>query len=112
MDQSIIAGLGNIYVDESLFEARIHPAAVSSRLSEKRLRILYLAVQKVLRRAIQAGGSSIRDYSGVDGKRGYFQIRHRVYRKTGQPCPRCKTKIKRTIIGQRSTHFCPRCQKK
>lgn len=112
MDQSVIAGLGNIYVDESLFEAKIHPATTSSRLTEKRARDLYRAVQKVLKRAIKAGGSSIRDYSGVDGKRGYFQIMHKVYRKTGRPCPRCCANIKRMAIGQRSTHFCPACQKK
>ncbi len=112
MDQSVVAGLGNIYVDESLFEAKLHPAATSSRLSERMIRNLYRAVQKVLHRAIKAGGSSIRDYSGVDGKRGYFQIKHKVYRKTDQPCPRCGAKIKRTVIGQRSTHFCPRCQRK
>lgn len=112
MDQTVVSGLGNIYVDESLFEARIHPAAVSSRLSEKRLLALFGAVQKVLKKAIKAGGSSIRDYSGLDGRKGYFQVRHKVYQKTGQSCPACGTKIKRLVIGQRSSHFCPRCQKK
>ncbi|MGH8003134.1 MAG: bifunctional DNA-formamidopyrimidine glycosylase/DNA-(apurinic or apyrimidinic site) lyase [Limisphaerales bacterium] len=112
LDQTAIAGLGNIYADESLFLAKIHPAAASSQLSKKRLSGLYSSVQKVLARAIQAGGSSIRDYSAVDGRRGYFQIEHHVYQKTGLPCPVCGGKVKRILVAQRSTHFCPRCQKK
>jgi formamidopyrimidine-DNA glycosylase len=112
LDQTAIAGLGNIYADESLFLAKIHPAAASSRLSNERLSGLYSAVQKVLAGAIRAGGSSIRDYSAVDGRRGYFQIQHQVYQKTGEGCPVCGRKIKRIVVAQRSTHFCPRCQKK
>ena len=112
LDQTTVAGLGNIYADESLFEAKIHPAATSSRLSRKRLRRLYSAVQGVLGRALRAGGSSIRDYSAVDGQRGFFQIEHKVYQRTGLPCPACGGKIRRIIVGQRSSHFCPRCQKK
>jgi formamidopyrimidine-DNA glycosylase len=112
LDQTVVAGLGNIYVDESLFLAKIHPLAVGSRVSSSRLSTLYSAVRKVLGRAIQAGGSSIRDYSALDGRRGYFQIEHQVYRKTGLPCPACGRKIKRILLTQRSTHFCPCCQKK
>ena len=112
LDQTAVAGLGNIYADESLFLAKIHPAAVSFRLSNGRLYGLYSAVQKVLARAIRAGGSSIRDYSAVDGRKGYFQIEHKVYQKTGEPCPVCGGAIKRIVVAQRSTHFCPRCQKK
>jgi len=111
-DQSVISGLGNIYVDESLFVAKIHPQAVSSRLSRQKLEELFDAVRKVLKRAIRAGGSSIRDYSGVDGQRGYFQVEHKVYQKAGKPCPVCRTKIKRIILAQRSSHFCPKCQKR
>lgn len=112
LDQTAIAGLGNIYADESLFEAQIHPAAVSSRLSAGRLSKLYVAIQRVLTRAVRAGGSSIRDYSAVDGRRGYFQVEHKVYQKTGEGCAVCGAKIKRIRMAQRSTHFCPRCQKK
>jgi len=112
LDQTAVAGLGNIYADESLFLAKIHPAAHSSRLSKDRLSELYSSMQKVLAGAIRAGGSSIRDYSAVDGQRGYFQIEHRVYQKTGLPCPICGRKIERITIAQRSTHFCPRCQRK
>ncbi|HEU4436857.1 MAG TPA: bifunctional DNA-formamidopyrimidine glycosylase/DNA-(apurinic or apyrimidinic site) lyase, partial [candidate division Zixibacteria bacterium] len=112
LDQTAVAGLGNIYADESLFLAKIHPAAHSSRLSMNRLSELYSSMQKVLAGAIRVGGSSIRDYSAVDGQRGYFQIEHQVYQKTGLPCPICGRKIERITIAQRSTHFCPRCQRK
>ena len=112
LDQTRVAGLGNIYADESLFLAKIHPAAIGSRLSKERLSGLYWCVQKVLARAIRAGGSSIRDYSALDGRRGYFQIEHQVYQKTDLPCPVCGRKIKRIKVAQRSTHFCPFCQKK
>jgi formamidopyrimidine-DNA glycosylase len=112
LDQTAVAGLGNIYADESLFLAKIHPLAVGSRVSSPRLFALYSAMRRVLARAIQAGGSSIRDYSALDGRRGYFQIEHQVYRKTGLPCPACGRKIKRILVAQRSTHFCLRCQRK
>lgn len=112
LDQTTVAGLGNIYADESLFLAKIHPTATSSRLSNGKLSGLYSSVQKVLTRAIRAGGSSIRDYSAVDGRRGYFQIEHKVYQRTGERCLVCGGKIKRIVAAQRSTHFCPRCQKK
>ncbi len=112
LDQTAIAGLGNIYADESLFLAKIHPAAVSFRISKERLSGLYSSMQKVLACAIRVGGSSVRDYSAVDGRRGYFQIEHQVYQKTGLPCPVCGRKIKRILVAQRSTHFCPRCQQK
>ncbi len=112
LDQTAIAGLGNIYADESLFSAKIHPEAAGFRLSKKRLSGLYSAVQKVLTRAVRAGGSSVRDYSALDGRRGYFQIEHQVYQRTGCPCFVCGRKIRRIVVAQRSTHFCPRCQKK
>ncbi len=112
LDQTIIAGLGNIYADESLFLAKIHPEAAGFRLSKERLSGLYSAVRQVLARAIRAGGSSVRDYSALDGRRGYFQIEHRVYQRTGLPCFVCGRKIRRIVAAQRSTHFCPRCQRK
>jgi formamidopyrimidine-DNA glycosylase len=112
LDQTAVAGLGNIYADESLFLAKIHPAAISSRISSPRLSVLHSAMREVLTRAIQAGGSTIRDYSALDGRWGYFQIEHQVYQRTGEPCLICGCKIKRIVVTQRSTHFCPRCQKR
>ncbi|OGC77375.1 MAG: DNA-formamidopyrimidine glycosylase, partial [candidate division Zixibacteria bacterium RBG_16_40_9] len=112
LDQSLIAGIGNIYADESLFEAKIHPETRTDRLSQKKLSALYQAIRKIIKRAIETGGSSVRSYVDVEGRKGYFQIFHKVYGKEGERCPRCKTKIKRIVVGQRSSHFCPKCQRK
>ncbi len=111
LNQSVIAGLGNIYVDEALFAARIHPRARASRLSERRLQGLHQAILSVLTRAIAAGGSSISDYVDAEGRRGSFQNEHRVYGRAGEPCPVCGGAIRRIELGQRGTHYCPRCQK-
>jgi formamidopyrimidine-DNA glycosylase len=110
LDQQIIAGLGNIYADESLFEAKIHPAQRIDRLSLQKLKKLHQAIQKILKKAIKAGGSSIENYLNVDGEIGNFQLQHRVYGREGLSCKRCGTKIKRIKISQRSSYFCPRCQ--
>jgi len=110
LNQQIIAGLGNIYADESLFEAKIHPAQKAELLSENKLRGLHKAIRKILHKAIRAGGSSIENYSDVDGRMGRFQLHHKVYGREGESCKRCKTKIKRIKINQRSSYFCPRCQ--
>ena len=110
LDQSVVAGVGNIYADESLFEARMPPwqiAAATDRKSAERLR---LAIGKVLLRAIETRGSSIRDYLGGAGQRGGYQLEFRVYGRTGKPCSRCKTPIERIRLAGRSTHFCPHCQ--
>ena len=112
LDQSLLAGIGNIYADESLFEAKIHPETRTDRLSSKKLSDLHQAIRKIIKKAIQTGGSSVRSYVDVEGKKGYFQIFHKVYGKEGEKCPRCKAKIKRIVVGQRSSHFCPRCQRK
>ncbi|HVP36324.1 MAG TPA: bifunctional DNA-formamidopyrimidine glycosylase/DNA-(apurinic or apyrimidinic site) lyase [Terriglobales bacterium] len=111
MNQSIIAGIGNIYADEVLFEAKIHPLQMVSDLSRNKLMKLHSAIQKILKKAIKAGGSSVDDYRDVDGKKGFFQFYHKVYGRAGEPCKRCGTKIRRIIVSQRSTHFCPRCQR-
>ncbi len=111
LSQSVIAGLGNIYVDEALFAARIHPKARASRLSDRRLQALHEAVVSVLRRAIAAGGSSISDYVDAEGRRGSFQKEHCVYGREGEPCLVCGGTIRRIELGQRGTHYCPRCQK-
>jgi formamidopyrimidine-DNA glycosylase len=110
LNQQIIAGLGNIYADESLFEARIRPAQRADKLSSQKLKRLHQAIQKILKKAIKAGGSSIENYYNVNGEFGSFQLQHKVYGREGLPCKRCKTKIKRIKISQRSSYFCPRCQ--
>jgi formamidopyrimidine-DNA glycosylase len=111
LNQRIVAGLGNIYVDEALFAARIHPKTRASRLSERRLEALRQAVVSVLERAVAAGGSSISDYVDAEGRRGWFQNEHCVYGRAGEPCPVCGGAIRRIELGQRGTHYCPRCQK-
>ena len=110
LNQHIVAGLGNIYADESLFEARINPAQKIDRLSKSKLVQLHKAVNKILRKAIKAGGSSIDNYLNVDGRTGQFQLQHKVYGREGERCKRCGAKIKRIKINQRSSYFCPKCQ--
>ncbi len=110
LDQSFLAGVGNIYADEALHRAGIHPLAAASRLSGPRAERLGAAVRDILERAIAAGGSSVRDYRGADGELGSFQDEHRVYGREGEPCPGCGRPIRRIVIGGRSSHFCPRCQ--
>ncbi len=111
LDQRILAGLGNIYVDEALFAARIHPLARAARLSGRRAGELHYAIVDVLTRAIAAGGSSISDYVDPSGQRGAYQLEHRVYGLAGEPCRVCGHAIRRIVIGQRGTHYCPRCQR-
>jgi len=111
LNQQIVAGLGNIYVDEALHRGRIHPLAVAARLSRKRLLNLHRAVAEVLAEALAAGGSSISDYVDAEGRRGSFQMSHRVYGREGEPCLACGTAIRRIVVGQRGTHFCPHCQR-
>jgi formamidopyrimidine-DNA glycosylase len=111
LDQSALRGLGNIYADESLWRAKIHPLRLASRLTEKELRALYRAVQHVLKEAIRLKGSSISNYVDAEGRPGAFQQRHRAYQRDGKKCSRCGTIIQRIIVSGRSTHFCPHCQK-
>jgi formamidopyrimidine-DNA glycosylase len=112
MNQSFLAGLGNIYVDEALFAAGIHPLTIAARLSEPRAAKLYQVIREVLNLAIEHRGSSISDYVDGDGQRGYFQVMHRVYGREGEPCLKCGTAIRKIVVGQRGTHFCPQCQKR
>ncbi|HEY1629253.1 MAG TPA: bifunctional DNA-formamidopyrimidine glycosylase/DNA-(apurinic or apyrimidinic site) lyase [Tepidisphaeraceae bacterium] len=112
MDQTLIAGLGNIYADESLFEARIHPLTPANRLKPEQIRRLNRAIKITLRRALRHRGSTLRDYVDAEGGSGAFQKLHRVYDRTAQPCRICKTPIVRIVVGGRSTHFCPHCQKR
>jgi len=111
MDGRRIVGVGNIYASESLFRAGINPRTRTNRLTLERCARLSKAIKDTLRAAIRAGGSSLRDYVGADGHRGDSQSRHRVYDREGKACRRCGGAIKRLVQGQRSTFFCPRCQK-
>ena len=110
LDQSVLRGVGNIYADESLFRARLHPARIAQRLTRKQLMSLHQAVREILTAAIRLRGSSISDYVDAEGNRGEFQHRHRVYQREGKPCVRCKEKIRRVIVAGRSSFFCPHCQ--
>ena len=110
LDQRVLRGVGNIYADESLFRARLHPARIAENLTHEQLLLLHRKVRDVLEEAILSRGSSISDYVDSEGKRGKFQLRHRVYQRDGKPCYRCFAKIKRVIVAGRSSHYCPRCQ--
>ena len=111
LNQKLLRGVGNIYADESLFRAGIRPRRRAATLSREKLGLLYKSVQQVLQEAIAAGGSSISDYVGAEGEPGFFQMQHRVYAREGEPCLNCGTAIKRIVIGGRSSHYCPHCQK-
>ena len=111
LNQRFLRGVGNIYADESLFRAGVHPTTVAARLSRKRAARLYHGIRETLFQAIEQGGSSISDYVDGRGRRGNFQRLHRVYRRTGEPCLRCGSRIRKIVVSSRSTHFCPRCQK-
>jgi formamidopyrimidine-DNA glycosylase len=110
LDQKLLAGLGNIYVDEALHAAGIRPTRHADRLNRDEVRRLTTAIKTVLRRALRHRGSTLRDYVDADGTEGNFQKLHRVYDRTGKPCLTCGTPIKRIVLGGRSTHFCPKCQ--
>ncbi len=111
LNQEFLRGLGNIYADESLFRARIHPRAIASRISPRRAARLHRAIQEVLTDAIAQGGSTINNYVNSEGAQGYFQLSTAVYGKTGGECPKCGSAIRRIIVASRSTHYCGRCQR-
>lgn len=108
---TIVVGVGNIYASESLFRAGIHPRLAAGKLSRPRAEKLAQAIKVVLAAAIEKGGSTLRDFVGSDGKSGYFQQEYFVYDRTGQPCRVCGTLIRQIVQQQRSTFFCPHCQK-
>ena len=112
LDQSVVAGLGNIYVCEALHRAHISPLKPAGGIDKSRLQPLVEAIREVLAEAIEAGGSTLRDYAGAGGELGYFQHRFRVYDREGEPCPtpRCPGTINRIVQAGRSTFFCPVCQ--
>jgi formamidopyrimidine-DNA glycosylase len=113
MDQSIIAGIGNIYADESLWRAGIHPEQLVVDIKNKKLKELYTSIRTTLSKGINFGGDSMSDYRNIHGEKGKFQEEHRAYRKTGTPCLKkgCKGIIKRIVVGGRGTHFCDVHQK-
>ena len=110
LNQTLLAGVGNIYADESLFRAGIRPRRAAGRLTRTELDRLRSSLKEVLQAAIRLGGSSVSDYVDADGARGFFQLEHCVYQRTGEPCRTCGTPIKRIVVAGRSTHFCPNCQ--
>ena len=110
LDQSVLRGVGNIYADESLWRAKIHPARLGAKLTWDQTTTLWRALQKILRQAIAMRGSSISDFLDVEGEPGEYQRRHRAYGREGKRCYRCRTVIRRGIVAGRSSYFCPKCQ--
>jgi len=111
MDQSMIAGIGNIYSDEILWRAKVHPLKDVSKLNGGELEEIYRAMKEILPKAIKLGGESFSDFRRISGERGYFDKERKVYRRTGEKCSRCGAVVKRLKTGGRSAHFCPKCQK-
>jgi formamidopyrimidine-DNA glycosylase len=111
LNQNLLAGVGNIYADEGLFQACIRPTRRAGRLTRTELERLRLALRAVLEHAIELGGSSVSDYVDANGMRGFFQLEHCVYLRTGQPCRRCQAPIRRILLAGRGTHFCAKCQR-
>jgi formamidopyrimidine-DNA glycosylase len=114
LDQGFVAGLGNIYTDEALWEAQIHPLRRSNTLSQGETKALHAAIQRVLRRGLKNLGTSLgtgkANFYSVGRRRGRNRDALKVFRRTGEPCPRCDAPVQRIIVGQRSTHICPKCQ--
>jgi formamidopyrimidine-DNA glycosylase len=111
LNQTFIGGVGNIYADESLFAAAIHPRTRANKLSKPRAQELHRQIVAILELAIQHRGSTISNYTDANGACGNYQQQHNVYGRTGDPCPRCGKPVRRIVLGQRGTHFCPSCQR-
>ncbi len=111
MDNAVVVGVGNIYANESLFKSGISPHRPADKVKKKERAVLVETIKAVLQRAIETGGSTLRDFVNSDGKSGYFQQEYKVYGKTDQPCAHCGTPIVKTVIGQRGTFYCPTCQR-
>jgi formamidopyrimidine-DNA glycosylase len=111
LDQTVLRGVGNIYADESLWKAKIHPAQLGARLKDEQVKKLYTALQAILHKAIALHGSSISDFLDADGEPGEYQQHHRVYGREGKACSRCRTLVRRIIVAGRSSYYCPKCQK-
>jgi formamidopyrimidine-DNA glycosylase len=111
LNQKLLHGVGNIYADEALFRAGVRPMRKAARVTRSEMERLRVGLVEVLRQAIALGGSSVSDYVDAEGSRGFFQLEHRVYQRTGEPCLVCGMPIRKKVIGGRSSHFCPVCQK-
>ena len=111
LDQSFIAGLGNIYVDEALWAAKIHPETISNKISRNKTIMLHDAIQLILKQSIAKNGTTIINFKFGDGETGEFVNELKIFGRTGEPCPRCNTKIIKTRVAQRGTYLCPKCQK-
>jgi formamidopyrimidine-DNA glycosylase len=111
LDQGVLRGVGNIYADESLWKAKIHPARIGARLSADEVKNLRGALQQILEKAIVLRGSSISDFLDAQGEPGEYQLHHKAYGREGKACYRCKTPIRRIVVAGRSSFFCPNCQK-
>ncbi len=111
MDPSVVAGIGNIYADDILWSARVHPLKPANKVTAKEMDEIFEHTQRILKRAVRLRGTSVGDYRDTAGRKGRYGREVLVYQKTGDPCLRCGTPIQRTKVGQRSAHFCPRCQK-
>ncbi len=111
MDGKIVVGVGNIYASEALYMAGIHPARAAGRISAARYEALAAAIRDVLSRAIRRGGTTLRDYVNSNGNPGYFARELLVYEREGKPCFQCQAPVRRKVIGQRSSYYCPRCQR-
>lgn len=110
LDQSVLRGVGNIYADESLWKAKIHPAKLGASLTKQQATLLHRSLKDILLKAIVMRGSSISDFLGADGEPGEYQGQHHVYGREGKPCHRCHAIIRRAVVAGRSSHFCPKCQ--
>ena len=111
MNSRVVTGIGNIYASEALYEARVHPEREVGRISAKRWEVVAASIRGTLERALSAGGSTLRDFASAEGLPGHFQHEFAVYDREGEPCKRCGTRIRALRQGQRSTFFCPRCQR-
>jgi formamidopyrimidine-DNA glycosylase len=111
LNQKLLHGVGNIYADEALFRAGVRPLRQAAKVTRVEMERLRVGLVEVLRQAIALGGSSVSDYVDADGMRGFFQLEHRVYQRTGEPCLVCGAPIRKVVVGGRSSHFCPHCQK-
>jgi formamidopyrimidine-DNA glycosylase len=110
LNQKLLSGVGNIYADESLFRAGVRPGKRAGRLTGQELERLRTSLVEVLQHAIRLGGSSVSDYVDAEGAKGFFQLEHFVYQRSGEPCRKCGSGIKRIVVAGRSTHYCSKCQ--
>ncbi|WP_338451400.1 DNA-formamidopyrimidine glycosylase [Niallia oryzisoli] len=111
LDQTVLVGLGNIYVDEALFKARIHPERMAQSLTNEEINVLYDSIVETLSEAVKKGGSTVRTYVNSQGEMGMFQLEHNVYGRKGEACKVCGAELIKTVVGGRGTVFCPNCQK-